>query len=537
MLTMGTWRRAFVLAGLLSACSGSPEPKLAAAPRPPTSSVSSHKARPAAPLPAPTPERIADARHLLNRFAFGPRPGEVERAAALGSERWLEQQFAAKSGGPELEAALAPHRASLLAPVDLVEDWLGPDGMAEMDTRRLREQMKPRFKEHLAHLASAELSRHILSDDQVREVMVDFWVNHFNVFAPKGFVRVFAGDYLERAVRPHALGRFSELLLATARHPAMLIYLDNANSVAPGAQPADAKKKGKSSGLNENYARELLELHTLGLDGGYTQADVIAVARVLTGWSVVRRGGKFEFVFHAKKHDAEPKIVLGQTFPAGGGEEEGVRLLEFLATHPATGKHLAVELCARFVSDDPPPSCVERAAAAFSESRGEIKAVLRAIVGDSSFWAAGARGAKLKSPIELVASAARALGAKPDGSTGLSEVLEKLGEPLLQERVPTGYPDAADEWTSSGGLLSRMNFASQLATQSLPGVKVDLDALLPRSKEGDLLGGANAALLSGQATPETLRIVGHELEGALDFEQRRALALALLLGSPEFQRQ
>ncbi len=525
--------------GLIAGCSAplatttNPRPvpiaASAAAPKP--------SAKPAS-LAAATPEQLASAHHLLNRFAFGPRPGDIERAAALGAESWLEQQFSARSSGPALEAALLPHKGALATPLDLVEDWLGPDAMG--DAGKLKGEMKRHSKEHLAHLACAELTRHILSERQIEEVMVDFWANHFNIFAPKGYVRVFAGDYLERALRPHALGRFSDLLLATAKHPAMLLYLDNASSIAPSATAAAApapNNKGKRSGLNENYARELLELHTLGVDGGYTQADVIAVARILTGWSVVRKNGKFEYVFHARKHDREEKVVLGEVFAAGGDEQEGVQLLEFLATHPATANHVARELCAKFVADDPPPKCVERAAGAYLSSRGDVKAVLRAMLADESFWAPAVRGTKLKSPLELVSSAARALGAKPDGSTALSEVLEKLGEPLLQERVPTGYPDAAADWTSSGGLLSRMNFATKLATQSLPGLTLDLDALLPKAREAELLRSASALLFAGQASPATLELVGRELEGVSDFEERRALALALLLGSPEFQRQ
>jgi uncharacterized protein (DUF1800 family) len=354
--------------------------------------------------------------------------------------------------------------------------------------------------------------------------MTDFWANHFNVFAAKGVVRVFAGDYLERALRPHALGRFSELLLATARHPAMLIYLDNAGS--------------RREGLNENYARELLELHTLGVDGGYTQDDVREVARILTGWSVERvKVGSFSFAFRAKAHDRRAKTVLGEAFPKGGKEQEGVRLLEMLARHPSTARHLARQHCARFVADEPPESCVAAASRAFTASDGDIKVVLRAIASDASFWSQQARGGKLKKPLELVASAARAVGARPDGSLELASTLEELGEPLLEERVPTGYPDSAPEWASAGGMLARMAFAGRLAAGEVPGLVFDWEELKPVPDSPELVAWLGRELLGAPASSRTVQLVREEVAGLSDFEQRRATALALMLGSPEFQRQ
>src|SRR6185436_5076366 len=289
-----------------------------------TTPVLRHNAPPAKPnaraaTPGEPAPELLRARHLLNRCAFGPRPGEVERVARLGTERWLDEQLARPAENPLLEPAMIWLSSAYLPLADLVEDWLGPD-WADMASARgdLREQAKPHFREHLRRLATAELTRHILSNRELEEVMVDFWVNHFNIYAQKGLVRLFVGDYVERAIRPHALGRFSDLLTATARHPAMLLYLDNAESRAPGSNP-----KAKACGLNENYARELLELHTLGVDGGYTQEDVIGVARILTGWSLETRGRELEYRYKTGAHDRGEKHVLGQTFPAGHEEDEG----------------------------------------------------------------------------------------------------------------------------------------------------------------------------------------------------------------------
>jgi hypothetical protein len=487
----------------------------------------------------PTPAALADARHLLNRCAFGPRPGEVERVARLGPQRWLEQQLAGPAESPLLEAALIPHRSAYAPPAELVDEWLGDGWENETRTlKELRQEAKPHYREHLQRLATAELTRHILSQRQLEAVMTDFWANHFNVYASKGFVRLYEGDYLERAIRPHALGRFSELLLATARHPAMLLYLDNADSrrESPAAM---AGARARRRGLNENYARELLELHTLGVDGGYTQTDVQQVARILTGWSVVRMtGGHFEYEFKRGVHDRHSKLVLGTEFPKGGQEEEGVRLLEMLARHPATARNISRQLCQRFVADSPPPSCVSAATSAFTSSDGDIKAVLRAIVSDVGFWSPEARGSKLKTPLELVASAARALEAVPDGSLALSRSLERLGEPLLEERVPTGYPESEPAWASSGGMLARMTFAAELGEGKVLGLTIPWDQTLPPSDSGpELVTRLGARLLGAAPDSRALSIVRDELVSLSDPEQRRAAAVALLVGSPEFQRQ
>jgi uncharacterized protein (DUF1800 family) len=532
------WSRCFATATLAAmlAC-GSPRvvgvpqaPAIAAAPEPRLEPTA------ATPVdPAPSASALADARHLLNRFAFGPRPGQVERVARLGPERWLKEQLAGPDESPLLEAAMVSHRAAFVPPAQLMDDWLG-DGW-ESETRSLsdlREDAGPQFKTHLRRLATAELTRDILTSRQLEAVMTDFWANHFNVYAAKGIVRVFAGDYLERALRPHALGRFSELLLATARHPAMLLYLDNAQSRREGGGRGKPRR-----GLNENYARELLELHTLGVDGGYTQQDVKGVARILTGWTVTQmKEGTFEFVYRPEMHDARTKTVLGEVFAKGGQEDEGLRLLELLAKHPATAKHLARRLCSRFVADEPPPSCVSAAELAYRRSDGDLKQVVLAIAKDESFWSAAVRGSKLKTPLEFLASAARALDGCPDGGLELSVSLERLGEPLLQERVPTGYPDSAPAWASGGGMLARMTFASQLGAGKVEGLQVPWDDTLPLEPDvARFVERAGERLLGAERESRTVRVVRDELKGLADPAQLRAAAVALFLGSPEFQRQ
>jgi hypothetical protein len=482
--------------------------------------------------PAPSAQALADARHVLNRLAFGPRPGEVERVARAGPERWIDEQLAEPPESPLLEAALVPHRSAFAPPAALIDEWLGEGWENQTHTdRALRRETRPYFAEHLERLATAELTRDILSRRQLQAVMTDFWANHFNVLASKGFVRLFEGDYLERAIRPHALGKFSELLIATARHPAMLLYLDNAESRRRG-------RRGRG-GLNENYARELLELHTLGVDGGYTQADVTEVARILTGWSVARVSeGGFDFVFRSRAHDRGEKLVLGEPFPAGQGQAEGVRLLELLARQPATARHLAQRLCARFVADEPAASCVSAASAAYIATDGDIKSVLRAITQDPSFWAPSARRAKLKTPLELLASAARALDAQPDGSLSLAETMDRLGEPLLQEQVPTGYPDGEPEWASAGAMLARLTFASELGSGKLAGLLVPWDEILPLGPDLEArVTRFGRELLGVPADARTLRVVSEQLRAIEPADQRRALAVALLVGSPEFQRQ
>ncbi len=521
---MDAFHRALGLLATLAipvACAGSP-----ARPATPRPAAGRAPAVPAVPVPADGYPAVTDraaAAHLLDRFAFGPRPGDRARVQQMGARAWVEGQLAPSSGpDPAAQAALAPYRDALSPPLELLDIFAKRD----LDDDA---SMKARFKnvsvrKLLGTEMMAEISRHVASDRQLEEVMVDVWTNHFNVFALKGPVRVLAADYVERAIRPHALGRFEDLLVASAHHPAMLVYLDNVRSTS-------------KRGLNENYARELLELHTLGADGGYTQADVIAVARILTGWSIVRPAqGAPAFVFRPRLHDVGEKVVMGRTFPAGHGADEGDALLHMLAASPATARHVARALCERFVADDAPPACVDRVAASYVRTGGDVRAMIRTIAASSGFWQH--RDNKLKSPLELLVSAVRAVGGAPDGSLGLARASAALGEPLLLDPVPTGYPDRADAWSGASALLARMSFATALASGRLPGVRTDLSRAVPASSNPDaLVKSVDDSLLGGRGSDRTLAAIREQVGGVRDAGRARQLAVALALGSPEFQCQ
>lgn len=435
--------------------------------------------------------------HALNRLAYGPRPGEVHRVAAEGVLRWIDRQLAPES----FDDARLAARARQFTVLDS-DRW---DLAAMYECRRLA------------------VVRAVLSERQLYEVMVDFWFNHFNVFAGKGADRFLTPDYVEHTIRPHAMGKYVDLLIATAKSPAMLFYLDNWQSVR--------------TGLNENYARELLELHTLGVDGGYTQQDIVAVARIFTGWSIKRPRQVGDFEFHDWAHDRGEKQVLGVRFQEGHGMDEGIRLLRMLAAHPATMHHVSRQLCQRFVRDDPPDGCVDDAVAAWQRSDGDIREVLRAIFHGPDFWAPENVRAKVKSPLEFVVSAARALAAEPDTSPRLAQVVARLGEPLYLHVAPDGYPEREDAWVNSGALLDRMNTAVTLAAGRLPGVAVELDSVSPGLDVDQLIGAVNEQILGGTMSENTKRVIRSHLSDIDDPRQARALVVGLAIGGPEFQRQ
>jgi uncharacterized protein (DUF1800 family) len=402
------------------------------------------------------------------------------------------------------------------------------------------------LRRYPAELQQAAVARAILSERQLYEVLVDFWVNHFNVFMAKGNDLGLMPGYVEETIRPRALGKFEDLLVATARSPAMLMYLDNAQSVAEGAVPPTlARRRGEArqrllermpTGINENYARELLELHTLGVDGGYAQADVEGVARILTGWSVRVRGTP-AFVFNAWAHTPGSKTALGRTF-SEDGEREGRLLLALLARHPSTMRHVSAKLCMRFVSDVPPEGCIDRGVHAWEAGDGDIREVVRAILQSQEFWAPEARAAKLKTPLEFVASAVRAVGARPDSGTALAALVGRLGQPLYLQAAPTGYAEREESWVNTGALLERFNVAMGLAAGRLPGVRYDIDALVPLDPDpARLTATVNAAILSGAAGDATLATIQRQITGLRDPAAARAFAIGLALGSPEFQRQ
>ena len=318
-------------------------------------------------------------------------------------------------------------------------------------------------------LLEGKLLRAIYGNRQLEEVLTDFWFNHFNISLDKGADHYLVTEYERDVIRPLVLGKFKDLLNATAKSPAMLFYLDNWQSVAPSGRTAGPARRG----LNENYARELLELHTLGVDGGYTQKDVTEVARCFTGWTISQpqRGGGFQF--NPRAHDDGEKIVLGTRIPAGGGIEDGERVLDILASHPSTAHFISWKLAQRFVADDPPKPLVERLARTFLKTGGDLREVIKAMLESKEFWSTDAYRSKVKSPLEFVASAVRSVNGDVDYAVSLANQVGQLGQPLYRKQEPTGYSNSSAQWLNTAGLLARMNFALQLAANRVPGVKMD----------------------------------------------------------------
>jgi len=320
-------------------------------------------------------------------------------------------------------------------------------------------------------LLESKLLRAIESNRQLAEELDDFWFNHFNVYYDKGSDRFLIPEYEREAIRPNVLGKFRDLLEATAKSPAMLFYLDNFQSVRPDID-ANSKNRKVKRGLNENYGRELMELHTLGVNGGYTQHDVTEVARCFTGWTIQdpRKGGAFSY--NDNLHDKGEKLVLGHVIPAGGGMEDGEKVLNILATHPSTAKFISTELAQRFVADNPPQSLIDKMSKTFLDTGGDIRQVMKAMLDSKEFWSQGAYRAKVKTPFEMVASSVRALGANVTDAWALANQVGNLGEPLYRKQEPTGYSNLNSEWVNSAALLGRMNFAVQLTQNRVLGVKV-----------------------------------------------------------------
>jgi len=553
-------------------------------------------------------QRIA---HVLNRLGFGARPGDVERVKAMGLETYINQQL----NPDKISDTVAENKVKDLAvlnmttaelyekypqPGQLVRQLQArgtlPKEMGEGNDKNPRENPEYRkliqdyYKQNgleqpqriVAELQASRILRAVYSERQLQEVMVDFWTNHFNVFAGKGADRWLLPAYDRDTIRPHALSKFSELLQATAQSPAMLFYLDNFQSVSPDAnnrpnnrrddrgplmrrlqqQQQQQQQPGQQQpqqqrprrGINENYARELMELHTLGVDGGYTQKDVQEVARCFTGWTIFQpRGGANAnagamnrrrdemarrtpgaFFFNPRAHDDGEKIVLGHKISSGGGMDDGLKVLDILAHHPSTAKFIATKLVRHFVSDTPSPALIERVAAAFTKSDGDIRATLKAIFFSNEFNSPEAYRAKVKRPFELVISAIRALGADTNGGPGTHQWIARMGEPLYGFQTPNGYSDTADSWVNTGGLLERMNFGLALAANRVQGVKVDLTKVAgANTDKAKVIDESVKTILAGElsaATRETLM-------KQLDPSDPVTKVVGLILGTPEFQRQ
>ena len=427
-------------------------------------------------------------------------------------------------------------------------------------------------------LQQAKILRAVYSERQLQEVMTDFWFNHFNVFLQKGADRVLTTSYERDVIRPRVFGKFEDLLKATAESPAMLFYLDNWMSAAPNAEMqkrqerlakalerrqarradqmsdqekeqmlnAQGKIKKAPRGLNENYARELMELHTLGVDGGYTQKDVQEVARCFTGWTLRQPRNGAEFFFNPMIHDDGEKVVLGKKIPAGGGQKDGYTVIHMLATHPSTAKFISTKLARKFVNDTPPQSLVNRMAETFKKTDGDIRQALQTMFTAPEFFAAENYRAKIKTPFEMTVSAVRAVGAETNGGPQFHRWIAQMGEALFMAQPPTGYPDTAEHWVNTGALLERMNFSLALAANKIPGTRSNLTSLVPDAanlQPSQLVDRYAKLLLKGELSPQSRATIDKSLSEQLLAKRDGSKAtdaakvVGLILGSPEFQRQ
>jgi uncharacterized protein (DUF1800 family) len=570
-------------------------------------------------------QRIA---HVLSRLTFGARPGDFERVKTMGVDAFMTQQLDPDSVdvgsvtarlrrlptlgmatpviieqykpprpavSPSPVPAMSPENAAaqkLIAqnPISKTPELSANAGMAAMPNEMQMEQKKddagrtpalpaapkptppPKNPQMVVtELQRAKLLRAVYSERQLYEMMVDFWENHFSINANKDDDRYLMTSYDRDTIRPFAMGRFRDLLSATAHSPAMLYYLDNWRSSVRRPYPATKDKPaGADGGLNENYARELMELHTLGVDGGYTQQDVQEVARCFTGWTIQKPNEQGLFVYRPGLHDDGEKVVLGRKILPGGGIADGERVLDILAAHPATARFIATKLARRFISDEPPPAVIDRAAAVFLKTDGSIRETLRAIIRSPEFFSTPVYRAKMRSPLEYVAAAMRALNAETDADRPVLDAIGRMGQPLFGRITPDGYADRANQWLSSGAMVARLNFASALAANRLKGTKIDVAKLLAGVDEakkdtvaarfiqltvsGDVSVGTRSVLektlrsesaavqAKPASDPAATVAVGFDAKTASQNQATSAPTpyaelVTLLIGSPEFQQR
>jgi uncharacterized protein (DUF1800 family) len=483
---------------------------------------------------------------------------DLQKEQAMARQKQEEERrMEMRKTRPPLEDLLSPAdvqvalhgtgeaRATLYATLDhdkleKVAGALPPDALAgQPEMRRLANMSRFPQQVIMDDLREARLVRAIYSTHQLEEVLTDFWFNHFNVYELKDRDRAMLTSYERDAIRPHVLGKFKDLLLATARHPAMLQYLDNWQSMAtdildvgPLAPQPAAFQTGfgrQAHGLNENYGRELLELHTLGVNGGYTQQDVIEVARCFTGWSIRKPYDEPTFIFASFMHDNGEKTVLGHKIPTGGGEQDGLKVIDILAQHPSTARHISTKLARRFVADDPPAALVDRMTQTFLKTGGDLRTVMETMLNSPEYSSQGAWQAKIKSSLEVVASAARALDVKTIDAYSLVGKVTDMGEPLYSKESPNGYRDASDARLSTAGVMARMDFARTLINGKIPGISVDLSRF-----EGKDAVAISRALLNRDPSPQMLAAVEQGSQGK---SPDLAWIATLVLSSPDFQRR
>ena len=547
--------------------------------------------------------------HLLNRLGFGPRPGDIEKVAKMGIQAYIERQLHPQTiSDPVVERKLAGFETLTMTPQELNELYPSRQQLRRLADRSERsedsqagrrrpaspgqamepssEAMDSEEAEEMIQkiqngtrrirqeLSQARLIRAVASERQLQEVMVDFWMNHFNIFMPKGLDRVYTTDFEENVIRPRVFGSFEDLLMATAKSPAMLFYLDNWISSAPaevmeerisqlrnafglgggGRQRGDRLTRQqramieerfqgarrvlqRAKGLNENYARELMELHTLGVDGGYSQEDVIQVARALTGWTIQgpQQGGNF--YFQPVLHAAGDKMLLGHGIPSGG-IEEGERIIRLLAHHPSTARFISSKLVRRFVADDPPDELVDTASRTFVRTGGDIREVLRSTFDHPRFFSLDYHQAKVKKPLELVASSLRLVSAEASPTRHLVNFMALMGEALYLCQDPTGYPDVASAWINTNTLLTRLNFSLVLAAGRIPQVRVDLESAAGLFEQLQLPQPTEEQLQQTRALLNEASVEGAPRRRGRDVPLTHpVIQAAFMLGSPQFQKR
>ncbi|HEX9607126.1 MAG TPA: DUF1800 domain-containing protein [Gemmatimonadaceae bacterium] len=505
----------------------------------------------------------------LNRLTFGAKPGDILKVREIGLDNWIDQQLhPEKVNDDAMNVFVANYSALNQNQNDLLAQYADQQrarqqvrreradstrAMTAADSVALRQQLQGQFnltRQVVTQLQSSRVARAVASERQLQEVMTDFWENHFNIYAQKGGPEpYYLSDFDQNVIRPRALGKFRDLLEAVSQSPAMLFYLDNAQSMADSNRPTlpppnqvprvrvvpfgrvglgaimgtmraqqqqerqqqqQQQQKRKRPGLNENYGRELLELHTLGVDGGYTQQDVINVARAFTGWTIKPPAQGGGFIFRPQVHDAGEKLVLGHKLAAGRGMEDAEDVLDILAKSPATAHFISFKLARRFVSDSPSKALVDHAAQVYLRTDGDIREVLRSIITSPEFFSQQAFRSKVKSPFEVVVSALRALNAAPDATPRTAQVIAYLGEPIYGHQAPNGWPETGESWMNTGAILNRINFGIAAAAGRLPGVDIralpalDTIGSAPRDKQVDAVV---ATILNGMVSPDTRAVL------------------------------